>query len=58
MDRNKLPLNTAYVGVLSVASKMIFDPMVCLAQIVHLSYIEINTISKWTETTFHSTHVT
>jgi hypothetical protein len=32
---------------------MISEPMVCLAQIVYLSYVKINTISKWTETSFH-----
>ena len=35
-----------------------FDPMVRLAHIVHLSCVEINTISKQTEMSFHFTHVT
>jgi len=34
------------------------EPMVRLAHIVHLSCVEINTISKQTETSFHFTHVT
>jgi hypothetical protein len=37
---------------------MISDLMVRLAQTEHLSYVEINTISKQTETSFHLTHVT
>jgi hypothetical protein len=32
---------------------MISEPMVRLAQIVYLSCIKINTISKWTEISFH-----
>jgi hypothetical protein len=41
-----------------VASKMISEPMVCLAQIVHLSCTNTNTVSKQIETRFHMTHVT
>jgi hypothetical protein len=37
---------------------MISMPMVYLAQIMHLSCTEINTISKWTEMSFLLTHVT
>jgi hypothetical protein len=39
-------------------SKMISEPMVCLAQTVHLSCTDINTISKQIETRFHMAHVT
>jgi hypothetical protein len=39
-------------------SKMISEPMTCLAQIVHLSCTDINIISKRTETSFHMSHVT
>jgi hypothetical protein len=39
-------------------SKMIFEPIAHLVQTVHLSYVKINTISKWTQTSFHMTHVT
>jgi hypothetical protein len=38
--------------------KMIFEPMVCSSQTMHLSCIENNTISKWNETSLHFTHVT
>jgi hypothetical protein len=40
------------------ASKMISDPMVRLAQIVHLSCTDTNTVSKQIEMRFHMTHVT
>jgi hypothetical protein len=33
-------------------------PVVHSVQTVHLSYTEINTISKQTEASFHLTHVT
>jgi hypothetical protein len=58
MDRNELPLNPRQLGVPSGVSKMISKPMVCLAQTVHLSCIEINTISKCSKMIFHLTHVT
>jgi hypothetical protein len=32
---------------------MIFEPMVHLAQTLRLPYVNISTISKQTETTFH-----
>jgi hypothetical protein len=37
---------------------MISMPVVHLAQTKHLSDAKINVISKWTEATFHLTHVT
>jgi hypothetical protein len=37
---------------------MISEPTVCLAQTVHLSCTDTNTISKWTKPRFHMTHVT
>jgi hypothetical protein len=58
MDRNELPLDPRDLGVPSSASKMISEPMVPLAQIVHLSLTDTNTSSKWSETRFHITHVT
>jgi hypothetical protein len=58
MDQNELLLDPRHLGVQSGASKMISEPMVCLAQTVYLSCIKINTISKWTETSFHLTDVT
>jgi hypothetical protein len=47
-----------HVGVQSGVSKLISEAMVHLAQIMHLSCVEINTIYKRTETSFHLTHVT
>jgi hypothetical protein len=58
MDRNDLLLDPCRLGVQSIVSKIIFEPMVHLAQTVHLYYIEIDGISIRTETRFHSTHVT
>jgi hypothetical protein len=57
-DRNELPLKPCHLGVPWGASKMIFDPMVRLAQTVLLSYMDINTVSKRTDARFHMTHVT
>jgi hypothetical protein len=37
MDSNELPLEPGHLGVLSSASKMIFESIVRLVQIVHLS---------------------
>jgi hypothetical protein len=36
---------------------MIAQPMVRLAQTMHLSCTDTNTVSKWKEVTFHLTHV-
>jgi hypothetical protein len=58
MNWIKHPLELRHLGVLSDASKMISEPMVCLAQTMHLSCTDINTIFKWTKTRFHLTHVT
>ena len=38
--------------------KMMSEPVVRLAQTVHLSSTDTNTISKRSETRFHKTHVT
>ena len=46
---NEIPHDPHHLGVPSGASKMISEPMVRLAQTVHLSYIDTNTISKRTE---------
>jgi hypothetical protein len=56
--QNELPLERRPLGVSSGASKMISEPMVRLAQTVHLSCTDTNTISKWTGTGLHMTHVT
>jgi hypothetical protein len=42
MDQNELPLDPCHLGVLLGAPKMIFEPLACLAQTVHLSCVEIN----------------
>jgi hypothetical protein len=44
---NELPLNPRHEGVPWGVSKMIYEPMVCSMQIMHLSCAEINTIFKW-----------
>jgi hypothetical protein len=46
-------LPTSVVG----CAKAILEPMVHLAQTVHLSCVEMNTFSKWTEMSFHLTRV-
>jgi hypothetical protein len=53
MDRNELPLDPRHLGVQSGAYKMIYEPMVHLAQTMYISCVEINTISKWTKMSFH-----
>jgi hypothetical protein len=53
---NDHPLEPRHLGVPSGAPKTI-EPMVRLAQTIHLSCIDKNTISKWTETRFHMTDV-
>jgi hypothetical protein len=58
MDQNELPLEPRDLGVPSGVSKMISEPMVRLAQTVHLCCTDTNTISKQTETRLHMTHVT
>jgi hypothetical protein len=55
---NMFPLEPHHLGVQSGASKTIFEHMVQLAQTVHLSYTNSNTISKRSEMRFHMTHVT
>jgi hypothetical protein len=58
MDRNELALEPRHLGVRSVVFKMIYVPMVHLAQIVPHSCTDTNTISKGTETSFHMRFVT
>jgi hypothetical protein len=57
-NRNELPFEPRHLGPPSIVSKTISEAMVYLAQIVQLSCIETNTISKRTETRFYMTHVT
>jgi hypothetical protein len=58
MNWIKHPLDPHQLGVPSNASKKIYVPTVCLAQTVHLSWTDTITVSKWTKTRFHMTHVT
>jgi hypothetical protein len=58
MNWIKHPLELHHLGVLSSASKTISKPTVCLAQTMHLSLTDTNTISKWTKTRYHMTHTT
>jgi hypothetical protein len=46
------------LGATSNAFKMIYVPTICLEQTVNLSWTDTNTVSKWTKTRFHMTHVT
>jgi hypothetical protein len=55
-DSNKHPLKPCHLGVSSGASKTISEPMLRLAQTVHLYCTDTNTVSKWTETRFHMSH--
>jgi hypothetical protein len=57
-DQNEIPQEPCHLGVPSGASKTTFEPMVCLAQTMHLSLIKISTISMQTETSYHLVHVT
>jgi hypothetical protein len=58
MDRNEIPRDARHQGVQSTASKTIFEPMVRLAQTVHLFCIKICTISKETKMSFHLSLIT
>jgi hypothetical protein len=46
MDRNEIAHDPRHLGVPSGVSKTISEPIVCLAQIVHLSCTGTNTVSK------------
>jgi hypothetical protein len=56
-NRNELSLQPHHRGVPSGASKTIFEPLVRLAQTVHLSCTDTNTVSK-RKVRFHMTRVT
>ena len=58
MDRNEILDDPHHLGVPYGASKMIFEPTVCSAHTVHLSYVKISTIFKRTETSFHLSLIT
>jgi hypothetical protein len=54
----KLALEPHHLVVPSSASEIISEPMVHLAQAMHLSCTKTNTVSKRKEVRFHKTHVT
>jgi hypothetical protein len=58
MDRNELALEPRHLGVRLVVFKIIYVPMVRLAQTVPHLCTDTNTISKWIETSFHLRFVT
>jgi hypothetical protein len=58
MDQNVLALGPYLLGVPSGVIKMSYEPMVLLAQSVHLSCTDTSTASKESEMTIHMTHVT
>jgi hypothetical protein len=55
---NRAPLDPRHLGVPSVVSKLICEPMVHLTQTEHLSCTNANTVSKHIETRFYMTHIT
>jgi hypothetical protein len=58
MNQNEFRVDPHHVGLPSVAPKMISKPIVHSAQTMHLSCVEINTISKQSQTSFHLTYNT
>jgi hypothetical protein len=58
MDQNELPVDQCDLEVPSGVPKKIYMPIVHSAQTMHLSCVEINTISKRSEKSFHLTNVT
>jgi hypothetical protein len=52
-EQNENPHDPRHLGVLSGACKMISEPMVRSPQTVHISCVNISTISKQIETSFH-----
>jgi hypothetical protein len=58
MDQSELSLDPCHLGVPSCVPKTISKPIGHSAQTMHLSCVEINTISKRTKMSFHLTHVT
>jgi hypothetical protein len=57
-DQTVLPLVPRHLGVPLSAFKMISMPTVCSVQTIHLTGTNTNTVSTWTKTRFHMTHVT
>jgi hypothetical protein len=57
-DQNEILHDPHHLGVPSGVSKIIYEPTVCSVQTVHLSWIKISSISKWTVRRLYMTHVT
>jgi hypothetical protein len=57
-DRNEIPHDPRNLGVPFGVCKIFSELVVHLAQTVHLSCTDTNTVSKQTETRFHMNHVT
>jgi hypothetical protein len=57
-NQNKVLHDPCHLGVPSVASKMISEPVVHSAQNMPLNCIKISTISKRTETSFYLSLIT
>jgi hypothetical protein len=57
-DRSVYPLEPRHLGVPPDASKKLSDPMVCLAQTMHLYCMDTNIVTKQAETRFHMANVT
>jgi hypothetical protein len=55
---NELSLDPRHVGVPSGVPKTNSKPIARSTQTVHLSRVEINSISKQTKMSFHLTHIT
>jgi hypothetical protein len=55
---NQASIEPRHLAVPSSASKLIYEPIVCLVQTVHLSCTDTNTVSTCTKMRFHMTHVT
>ena len=58
MERREIPQDPRHLGVPSGASKMISEPIVRLAQTVHLSCTDTNMSPSGKQVRFHMTHVT
>jgi hypothetical protein len=58
IDQSEHPLEPHHIGGPSGASKRISEPIVHLAQTVHLSCTDTINVTKWTEIRFHMSHVT
>jgi hypothetical protein len=57
MDQNKLPFDPRHLGGPSGVAKNIFRAHGAFGAIVQLSCAKVNNISKWTEASFHLTHI-